>query len=65
MMLRVLRLALTVFGIWLVGVFSAQVVLPCVHLRSPVLVIGPSGEPAGEVDQLILADVCTQTRIPK
>lgn len=59
----ILRIAMLLFGVFCLGVFSAENRIE-VHFLNSVLVMGPQGRPAAELDNLILDDVCRVRRNP-
>ena len=55
--MSILRSTLMLFAVFTLGVFSAENRIVA-HLKSQVLVLGPRGNEAGEIDDMILDDVC-------
>lgn len=55
--MSILRHALLLFAIFILGVFSAENRIVA-HIKSEVLVLGPHGNEANELDGMILDDVC-------
>lgn len=60
--MTILRNALLLFAVFTLGVFSAENRIVS-HLTSKVLILGPRGDEATELDGMILDDVCRVRRL--
>ena len=61
MTLAILRSALLLFAVFSLGVFSAENHIIS-RIKSEVLVLGPRGDQATELDGMILDDACRVRR---